>query len=707
MTASATSASGVTAGATPPHGPGRSAVVALVLIGMCAVATQPALALYHGSLAGPVICAAAALAIVTSFALRRAPAWIVAPVSLALLGGCTLAVVTLSGRIAHVPGSASHLTADALRGGVARMLGTLLPLEAQPDTLVAPMIAVWIAGLAAAEAALRHRRVVAAYMAPLALYIVTWVFAGPHTGGAWWRPVAFVSLAVIGSADRLRLRSLTAGAAVAALAIAVTPLITATVAAAPADFHHVTPPRDDTLDENPMIRLSGWNLNAKSVLFTATISGAPVGTPVRLRLAVLPDYDGVTWRVDSDYRPAGTILAPGRGRLAAHLTMDGLDGHLLPAPDNPKTISGVRAAVDPSTGTLMRPDGLAPGLSYTVSASPGSVDADAASASDVPSGPTVAEYLALPGTPPDTMLRLAQQIGADSSSAYDRADGVAEFLRDHYRLVSDAPSGHAYPNLNFFLFGPRNAGGQRGTSEQFAAAFAVLGRMLGLPTRVVVGFDATAPSSTVRGADAVAWPEVLFDAVGWVPFDPLPTTEEPLRNVEDDFAPKVTPPSSAPTDVPTAPDSPSAPVPTVSSPVRAVDAPTHVNWALISIVTVLVVAAALAVAAWQRRRERLRWTEGSPVDRVTHAWWAIHRSLRKAGHGAPAHLDASAVAVHAARFAEPPLDELVAAVNSMTFGGAGLSDVEVEAAQAQARAYLSGLKPPTKPRHRFGATGDG
>src|SRR5205814_444353 len=115
-----------------------------------------------------------------------------------------------------------------------------------------------------------------------------------------------------------------------------------------------------------------------------------------------------------------------------------------------------------------------------------------------------------PGTAPTVLTDLDQRIGADVAGAYQRALSVEEFLADHYSLVTDAPSGHAYPNLAFFLFGPRNAGGQRGTSEQFAASFAVLARMLGLPSRVVVGFQARPGTGTVRGRDALAWPEVLF-----------------------------------------------------------------------------------------------------------------------------------------------------------------------------------------------------
>ena len=55
------------------------------------------------------------------------------------------------------------------------------------------------------------------------------------------------------------------------------------------------------------------------------------------------------------------------------------------------------------------------------------------------------------------------RVGAAESGwlhpAFDRATAIEEFLSEHYRRVPDAPSGHAYPNLQFFLFGPRDHGG--------------------------------------------------------------------------------------------------------------------------------------------------------------------------------------------------------------------------------------------------------
>jgi hypothetical protein len=99
--------------------------------------------------------------------------------------------------------------------------------------------------------------------------------------------------------------------------------------------------------------------------------------------------------------------------------------------------------------------------------------------------------------------------------------------------VPDAPSGHAYPNLQFFLFGRARPGRPARHIGAVRASFALLARLTGLPSRVVVGFDVPA-SGTVTAADAIAWPEVLFTDLGWVPFDPMPRAMTPP--VEADFS---------------------------------------------------------------------------------------------------------------------------------------------------------------------------
>ncbi|MCW2846067.1 MAG: hypothetical protein JWR90_41 [Marmoricola sp.] len=66
-----------------------------------------------------------------------------------------------------------------------------------------------------------------------------------------------------------------------------------------------------------------------------------------------------------------------------------------------------------------------------------------------------------------------------------------------------------------------------GYCEQFAAAMAAMGRTLGIPSRVVVGFLDGTPQSDGRilytSDDRHAWPEMYFSGVGWVRFEPTPS----------------------------------------------------------------------------------------------------------------------------------------------------------------------------------------
>lgn len=66
----------------------------------------------------------------------------------------------------------------------------------------------------------------------------------------------------------------------------------------------------------------------------------------------------------------------------------------------------------------------------------------------------------------------------------------------------------------------------RGYCQQFAWAFAVLARLAGIPSRVVVGYTGGSPGAAgtwqVTTADAHAWPELYFAGQGWLRFEPTP-----------------------------------------------------------------------------------------------------------------------------------------------------------------------------------------
>jgi hypothetical protein len=94
--------------------------------------------------------------------------------------------------------------------------------------------------------------------------------------------------------------------------------------------------------------------------------------------------------------------------------------------------------------------------------------------------------------------------------------------------LKTAPGDGNQALLRFLAKGP---GGRVGYCEQFASAYAVMARTLGLPARVAIGF--LDPSKTADGRyvysayDMHAWPEVYFRGSGWVTFEPTPQSNRP------------------------------------------------------------------------------------------------------------------------------------------------------------------------------------
>jgi transglutaminase-like putative cysteine protease len=740
-------------------------VTRLGLFGLIVVAGLSLDRVYSGSLLTALVVGAAAGSVLVCAMLRRAPGWLVAPVSVVLLLGYGLGTVWLSAKTAGLDGGLGGLAIDAARNAVPRLLTALIPIEPQPDTVLAPVVLAWLAGLLSSELV---GRAGLALVPPTLLYGGSLVLVGPNASIEVWQPLLFAVLAAaVLAASRpatpmppaLRLRAATgvgAGlvAVLAVIAVAA-PLVSGAVGSRPGDPRaYVEPPDFDVQDENPLIRIAGWAANPDQRLFDvavvrglrpaepavsatpsvtasnvvsveqddvpATVVDAAPGVvhDTRLRLAVLPEWDGVTWHMSGEYRGAGRVLPPVEGSPAAaeieeRITINDLAGHLLPAVSVPQRIDGLRVAYDQGSGTLLSTAELAPGVSYAVASSSPSLEVNLLPVAEVPSGPEVAPLLAVGDSVPNDLLTLAQKIVASESSPYQRANAIAAFLSEHYRFAADAPSGHAYPNLRFFLFTAPYAGGGRGTSEQFAASFAALGRLVGLPTRVVVGFQTPAGGGAVTAGDALAWPEVLFKDIGWVAFDPMPDPAVPPRPLEDEFLPKPPPATAPPTSEP--PETParsSAPPPSSSAaaaPTRGIAIGPVAGGVGAGVLVVLVIFLAVVVLLRELRR-RGRLHRGTPPERVVGAWHEVLDALRLAGSPPPRYLAAAEIAAHAAtvvadtpgrrharkpRPAAPTLDDLAASVNAVGFAPValgGADDAGATRAAEQAQEFSRALR---------------
>ncbi|HEX8354194.1 MAG TPA: DUF3488 and transglutaminase-like domain-containing protein [Pyrinomonadaceae bacterium] len=143
-------------------------------------------------------------------------------------------------------------------------------------------------------------------------------------------------------------------------------------------------------------------------------------------------------------------------------------------------------------------------------------------------------YLQLPASLDTRVSSLAVLVAQQSGArnAYDAARAVEAHLNRNayggdYRYSLEMRAGGPDP-LSDFLFNVR-----AGHCEYYATAMAVMMRTLGVPTRLVNGFqpgeyNAAADAYVVRQADAHSWVEVYFAAEdAWVAFDPTPSDGRP------------------------------------------------------------------------------------------------------------------------------------------------------------------------------------
>ena len=199
----------------------------------------------------------------------------------------------------------------------------------------------------------------------------------------------------------------------------------------------------------------------------------------------------------------------------------GSTGPWLPVTGDPTRVEGVSFRIDPASGSLLATAGDALGADYTVHAS-------------VPVS-EVALLQALPVATDDEALaaleprpasrRSCRRWRSSPPTAAARRCCTLRCCRTTCSARSSVTSSTRQATRTVTWCGAFTEVGA-GTEEQFASAFAVLGRIVGLPTRVVVGFgpgELQADGSyRVRAGDARVWPEVKFDGAGWVPFDPSP-----------------------------------------------------------------------------------------------------------------------------------------------------------------------------------------
>ena len=116
----------------------------------------------------------------------------------------------------------------------------------------------------------------------------------------------------------------------------------------------------------------------------------------------------------------------------------------------------------------------------------------------------------------------ARRLAGAERSPYRVVLALESWLRSRggFRYDERPPQAAGVPPLVGFLTTTK-----AGYCQQFAGSMALMLRLLGIPSRVAVGFtsgDYRDGTWVVTDLDAHAWVEVWFPGYGWVPFDPTP-----------------------------------------------------------------------------------------------------------------------------------------------------------------------------------------
>jgi len=263
---------------------------------------------------------------------------------------------------------------------------------------------------------------------------------------------------------------------------------------------------------------------------------------LKWRGAALTDFDGKRWSNPNPSAEA-VIMEGGHAKLTSpgaipserhlgyHVELDAVDTDALFFAGVPETLDlRLPLVLRTSTGSYRLPQLPPPGFRY-----------DAYSRLEEPpeSSPPVSpalvmglidrhRYLQLPDKQLDPRIpELAHTFAAHAASDLERARAIERHLRSDFGYTLELPRQEVQDPLAYFLFTRK-----KGYCEYFASAMTVMLRTLGIPARLVTGFQSGIynPISelwVVRASDAHSWVEGWIPGYGWITFDPTPPDPNP------------------------------------------------------------------------------------------------------------------------------------------------------------------------------------
>lgn len=606
--------------------------------------------------------------------------WPIIPTAVAVLIGYLLtggATVMPSTAIAGVVPSLDSVRA-LTRGAVSTWMDLLtvdVPTEGIDVVHLVPFITVLVCSALGVSLAMRVRRAVWSVLPAVATLIVTILFGTYHGVAPVVQAAVFTAAAIAWLAwRRERARGVQSSAqsvqknvrrvafASAMIAIAVAGGSAWAVAASPQGQRtvlrdQVVPPLE--LHDYPS-PLQSFRLYVRDKESTTlfTVDGVPSGAMVRL--ATLDSYDGVVYAVSGDgtavagsFEKVGSVIPVSVDGDRATVTVEvgELSGVWLP------TFGAVRSVTfngdnsqalerslhyNRTTSTAVVTHGLHSGDAYTLEVVIPRIPSD----DDLEDAAFAAIATPRISNVPEGLATIASEALDGDTRPVAEVNALATFLSASgffsHGLEGQAPSrsGHSQERISALIGGDQMIG----DDEQYAVAFALMAHELGIPARVVMGFEAGSGDGphAITGDDVRVWAEVAYEGYGWVPVDPTPAED---RAPLDEDVPPQREPKPQVMQPPDPPREPPVVPPAVPVTDEAVDPPDDT---LATVLRVAIYVAAgigillvlfgpvlgIVIAKARRRRKRRRTPD--LAARVAAGWTEIADAATDYGVDIPA-----------------------------------------------------------------------
>ncbi|MEV1130130.1 DUF3488 and transglutaminase-like domain-containing protein [Agromyces sp. NPDC049794] len=261
-------------------------------------------------------------------------------------------------------------------------------------------------------------------------------------------------------------------------------------------------------------------------------------------LLTLDQFEGQVWApteravdgdntVDQMPRPDGLSNAVETSEHPIDVSVEEVRTTWLPVPYPTTRIEGLEGSWfwDDSALTVRSVDSNTGGQSYRVTRLDVEPTPQQLRSADRNLDDELEAYLQLPEEMPAIIAETAAAVTASAPSPYDAAVAIQAFLRgSEFDYSTEAPVEDGYDGGGFDVIA-KFLETKAGYCVHFASTMAVLARESGIPSRISVGYTQGTPTDErvdgvlrmeVDSHDLHAWPELYFEGVGWVPFEPTP-----------------------------------------------------------------------------------------------------------------------------------------------------------------------------------------